>query len=66
MYLFPFIPVIVISPEPEPEREPDAKMVDFLSGLGLEKYTNLLHEQEIDFQALVNFSDEDLKRVGIK
>ena len=41
-------------------------MVEFLSGLGLEKYTDILHEQEIDFQALINFSDEDLKRVGIK
>lgn len=54
----------VASPEPDPE--PDAKMVEFLSALGLEKYVSVLHEQEIDFQALVNFSDEDLKRVGIK
>ena len=51
---------------PEPEPEPDAKMVEFLTALGLEKYASILHEQEIDFQALVNFSDEDLKRVGIK
>jgi hypothetical protein len=54
----------VSSPEPQPE--PDARMVEFLSALSLEKYISVLHEQEIDFQALINFSDEDLKRVGIK
>lgn len=59
-----FSPTAVVSPEPEPE--PDAKMVEFLGALGLEKYVSILHEQEIDFQALINFSDDDLKRVGIK
>lgn len=53
----------IVTPEPP---EPDAKMVEFLSGLGLEKYVGILHEQEIDFEALINFSDDDLKRVGIK
>ena len=57
-----FLPHLV-TPEPA---EPDAKVVEFLTGLGLEKYISVLHEQEIDFEALINFSDEDLKRVGIK
>lgn len=52
-----------VTPEPA---EPDAKMVEFLTGLGLEKYVSILHEEAVDFEALINFSDEDLKRVGIK
>lgn len=51
---------------PEPTSMPDPKMVEFLTDLGLEKYVTVLHEKEIDFQALINFTDEDLKGVGIK
>lgn len=50
------------SPEPG---ELDIKMEDFLEGMGLGKYIDVLADNEIDFQTLINFTDEDLKRVGI-
>ena len=48
---------------PEPGEED--KVEDFLAGLGLHKYIEVLANHEIDFQTLINFTDEDLKRVGI-
>ncbi|KAM6953318.1 bicaudal C homolog 2 [Aplochiton taeniatus] len=36
-----------------------------LSQLGLEKYSDVFQEQEIDFQTFLTLSEEDLKEVGI-
>ena len=44
----------------------DSKLVDFLTELSLEKYIEVFQEQEIDFQAFLSLTDEDLKRIGIK
>ena len=59
-----------MSPEPSPptpEPSPlDPKVAVFLSELGLEKYIGVLHEQEIDYDTLTSFNEDDLKRIGIK
>lgn len=44
----------------------DSKLVEFLTELNLEKYIEVFQEQEIDFQAFLSLTDEDLKRIGIK
>ena len=51
---------------PEPEVEVDEKLVDLLRQLDLEKYVEVFQQQEIDFDSFLTFSDEDLKRIGIK
>ena len=45
--------------------EPDCKMEEFLESLGLGKYVNILADNEIDYDTFINFTDDDLKRVGI-
>ena len=62
--------IAVQSPEPPeavtPEPEPDAKIVGLLNDLKLEKYVGIFQEHEIDYETLMDFTDEDLKRIGIR
>ena len=44
----------------------DEKLVELLRQLDLEKYIEVFQYQEIDFDSFLTFSDEDLKRIGIK
>ncbi|KAK1789304.1 hypothetical protein P4O66_015247 [Electrophorus voltai] len=48
---------------PSPHLKDD--LVELLMQLGLEKYTMIFQEQEIDFQTFLTLSEEDLKEVGV-
>ncbi|XP_076861972.1 bicaudal C homolog 2 isoform X2 [Brachyhypopomus gauderio] len=56
-------PLIGRSPSPTPHLKDD--LVELLIQLGLEKYTMVFQEQEIDFQTFLTLSEEDLKEVGV-
>ena len=50
----------------EPEVPVDEKLAALLRQLDLEKYIDVFQQQEIDFDSFLTFSDDDLKRIGIK
>ncbi|MCI4381611.1 hypothetical protein PGIGA_G00254020 [Pangasianodon gigas] len=56
-------PLIGGSPSPPPQPKDD--LLELLIQLGLEKYTTVFQEQEIDYQTFLTLSEEDLKEVGV-
>ncbi|XP_053497911.1 bicaudal C homolog 2 isoform X2 [Ictalurus furcatus] len=56
-------PLIGGSPSPPPQPKDD--LLELLIQLGLEKYTTIFQEQEIDYQTFLTLSEEDLKEVGV-
>ncbi|XP_036403588.1 bicaudal C homolog 2 [Megalops cyprinoides] len=48
---------------PAPQHTDD--LPELFGQLGLEKYTDIFQQQEIDFQTFLTLSDEDLKEVGV-
>ncbi|XP_052005433.1 bicaudal C homolog 2 [Xyrauchen texanus] len=53
----------LIGRSPSPAHTDD--LVELLAQLGLEKYSEIFQEQEIDYQTFLTLSDEDLKEVGV-
>ena len=51
---------------PDTEVAVDEKLADLLRELDLDKYIEVFQQQEIDFESFLSFTDEDLKRIGIK
>ena len=49
-----------------PVPEEDYRLLSFLKQLGLEKYAEVLLGQDVDYNALLMLTDEDLKNIGIK
>ncbi|XP_062332295.1 bicaudal C homolog 2 [Osmerus eperlanus] len=49
------------SPSPPPTDD----LPELLGQLGLGKYIDVFHQQEIDYQTFLTLSDEDLKEVGV-
>ncbi|KAF7702308.1 hypothetical protein HF521_001591 [Silurus meridionalis] len=56
-------PLVGGSPSPPPMKQDD--LLELLIQLGLEKYTTIFQEQEIDYQTFLTLSEEDLKEVGV-
>ncbi|XP_053342932.1 bicaudal C homolog 2 [Clarias gariepinus] len=56
-------PLIGGSPSPPPQ--PIDDLLELLIQLGMEKYTTVFQEQEIDYQTFLTLSEEDLKEVGV-
>ena len=46
--------------------EENDQLSNFLQLLGLEKYEELFQRQAVDYNTLLSFSDDDLKKLGIK
>ncbi|XP_060759852.1 bicaudal C homolog 2 [Neoarius graeffei] len=55
----------LIGGSPSPPPQPKDNLLELLIQLGLNKYTTVFQEQEIDYQTFLTLSEEDLKEVGV-